>query len=127
MSSHAFNDWNSMFCTGVDSVGRSIDLSATSDSPNVTINGNSLRIVGKTRNDLGFVTEDFALDGILVYDSLAPISKTTLDIYQFNARTEEFLAYARLNCSFKSNNPFSPEVKQQRIFNGLKDKSNRPS
>jgi len=100
-SSYAMATGSYMKCTGVDSAGNSVYLTADSNSSIVNINGDALQIVGKTRNGQGVVTQKFiSVYGTLVYDSLVPVTNTNLNIYQFNAVTEALLAQAWLTCQF---------------------------
>lgn len=111
----AANNWSSMTCTGVDGAGKTITLTAQSDSPSITLNGLSLRILGKTKNGLGLFTENYVtVLGTIVYISLMPTSNTTLDIYQFNAVTEALLARVSLACTFSGN--VNPTVATQPMF-----------
>ena len=120
-SAMAFNNWSSMSCRGIDSAGRSVYLSARSDSDFVTINGDNLRIVGKTVNGRGVVTERFvSVVGTFVYDSIVPVTNTSLTIYQFNAVTQALLATASLNCGFSGNEKSEFQVSNQKIFSSLK-------
>jgi hypothetical protein len=119
LSANALNSWSVMSCSGADTAGKSVYLTASSDSSTVTINGDVLRIMGKTRNNLGVYTESFiATSGIVVYDSLVPITNTSIGIYQFNAVTEALLAKAALNCTFSGNGDL--RVADQQVFNALK-------
>ena len=89
------------YCNGYDATGYAIYFIGSSDSNTVNINGDILRVVGKTRDGTGVVTETFiATNGVLVYDSLVPVTSNTLSIYQFNAITNKLLAFASLNCKF---------------------------
>ena len=89
----ALNNWTYMACSGADTYGYPVNLTAYSDSLLVTINGDRLRIVGKTINGQGIVTENFvSVSGMVVYDSIVPYSNTNLNIYQFNAVTQNLLA-----------------------------------
>lgn len=113
----ALNKWNYMVCTGADNAGFPVTLTAYSDSDTVTINGDNLRIVGKTLNGQGVVTENFiTTTGVLVYDSLVPFSNTALNAYQFNAVTQNLLAKATLYCKFYGNSESKSKVIAQEIF-----------
>jgi hypothetical protein len=120
-SAMALNNWSYMSCNGTDTTGKNIYLTAYSDSSTVNINGNSLKVVGKTRNGQGVVTESFiATNGVVVYDSIVPTSNTNLSLYQFNAVTESLLAQASLSCGFNGNNTSKLTVIEQSIFKTLK-------
>lgn len=117
----ALNNWSYMSCSGADTTGKPVFLTGYSDSDIVTINGDSLRIVGKTRNGKGVVTETFvAINGMLIYDSIVPTSSVSLDIFQFNAVTNALLAQASLSCGFRGNNSLKFKVIEQNIFNSIK-------
>lgn len=91
-------------CNGVDGFGNSIYLIMDSNLPTVNINGDILRVVGKTRNNQGVMTEQFInVYGTYVYDSLVPVNLTMLSIYQFNAVTQSLLGQALLNCQASGN------------------------
>lgn len=117
----ALNNWSYMSCRGADTLGNPVTLTANSDSSYVTINGDSLRIVGKTANGQGVVTENFiAVNGMVIYDSIVPYSNTNLYIYQFNAVTQALLAKADLSCLFYGNSTSKQNVMNQPIFKSLK-------
>ena len=93
--------WSSMRCTGTDTTGQSMYLLASASSSTVNINGDSLAIIGTTNNGQGLVTKNFiSVYGVLVYDSIVPVSSNVLTIYQFNAVTQALLAQAWLTCQF---------------------------
>lgn len=93
--------WTYIVCNGYDSAGKPASLTAYSDSNYVTINGDLLKITGKTRDGRGVVTEEFTTtSGKRVYDSIVPYSNTGLNLYQFNAITDALLARADLECKF---------------------------
>lgn len=119
-SSFALNHWSTLTCNGFDTAGNSVYLVAQSDSPYVNINGDILRIVGKTRNGLGVVTEDFiGVNGVLMYDSIVPTSYRAISIYQFNSITEVLMARADLVCTIYSNSKSNPSVFEQNIFKNI--------
>jgi hypothetical protein len=117
-SAFAINNWNYMACYGADTRGNPVSLTVYSDSPIVTINGDRLMIVGKTVNGKGLVTENFiAVNGMAVYDSIVPYSATNLNIFQFNAVTQQLLATADLSCRFYGNAKLG--MMDQQIFKPL--------
>jgi len=109
--------FNCMSCEGRNIAGRYVYLTSCAGESVVNINGDVLRIVGKTRDGQGVVTENFrTTNGYLVYDSLVPTSNTTLNIYQFNAVTEALLDRAALYCSFIGNHIANAKVSESSIF-----------
>jgi hypothetical protein len=115
-----------MRCQGIDSAGNNVYLIANLDSSVVNINGDILRVIGKTRNGQGVVTEKFLnVFGVFVYDSIVPVSSNGLTIYQFNAVTEALLAQAMLSCSFSNTATSNGQNKliEHQIFNFIKENS----
>ena len=74
-------------CTGQDNHGNIIhishDESHGSLKNTVTIDGQIIKIIGKTKNGLGIVTENFInAYGDTVYDALVPLDYNQLNVYQ---------------------------------------------
>lgn len=119
-SSSALNTWSNMSCTGYDTTGGYVYLTASSSSSYVNINGDNFLIVGKTKNGQGVVTEKFInARGFLVYDSIVPTSNTSLNLYQFNAVTQALLAQASLSCLISANSPSMFKVVEQSVFKAI--------
>jgi len=117
----ALNTTSAVECNGADTTGQHIYFAASSGSSIVNINGSFLRVVGKTRDGKGVVTENFiTVNGTLVYDSIVPISSNSLNIYQNNAVTERLLAQANLICRFIGNNSSKPQLTEQSIFSQIR-------
>lgn len=115
----AANKWDHVICKGTDTTGRAVTFAAYYGSTIVNINGDNLRIVGKTRDNSGVVTENFiSTSGTLVYDSIVPVTDYSINIYQFNAVTERLLAKAYLTCTFFGSDKLQARISDHVIFNG---------
>jgi len=104
---------SSASCSGSDGYGNAVFVYLDFQSPVVTINGLTLRLVGPTRSGQGVVTENFINRyGILSYDSLNALGPNALGVYQFNAVTNALLASAVLNCNLYAVH----NIKEMKIF-----------
>lgn len=78
-------------CVGFDNNSNRIDISHDEDSlkNTVNINGKIIKIIGKTKNGLGIVTENFINSyGDTVYVALVPFDHERINMYQIYTTSE---------------------------------------
>jgi len=89
----------SVSCIGYDSAGKNVVAKFNTKAyPLLSINSDTLKYAGRSKNKTGYVTEGFLnVNGAFVYDSIQ-FEKGGVRIYQFNKVTRKLLGNARLTC-----------------------------